>query len=664
MTGLATIMELLRGLHLAAILSLLGTAGFIAWLLPTTEGDAVSLRRSLLRLWWGSGLLAVLAGAAWLVLQAAIFVDADNLADAVAAIPLTAAHTRFGNILLMRLGLLVIATLLPLVMVGKGLPSTALSAGEPEDVDGRPVPVSGIVGRVRVHFTLALIATALGLQGFIGHAGATEGAVGEGLVLSEALHLLAAGLWLGALIPLWYSLRALSSPQAAAVCERFSPIGLGCVLMLAGTGFAQALQLVGTLPALLGTTYGHILLLKIALFLATLMLAACNRLWLTDRLTSRATGARRHLLISVSIETLFGLAIVTAAGFLASSVPARHAVPVWPFSWQFSLDTINQDADLRRKVILSLVLIGGAALLLAAAMFWRRFRLAALAILAVTIVARAPSFALLTTAAFPTSFQTSPTGFTAQSIARGEALFAQNCVTCHDEEAEGNGPAAAGLRVKPADLTMPHIQGHTDGAMFWWLSHGIDDPEGGMAMPGFAASLPVDDRWALIDYVRAHNAGVAMRRESAFDVAIRAPSFPVACDGVAASSTMDLRGRALHVIVGEAARSQPPVPPEAGISTVTLIVPSARAASAGPAPGACTAADPTAWTAFAVLADLPLNQAAGTEFLIDPDGWLRAMEPPGATGGWRSGADLLAAIREICTHPIEQPTGGEHDHHH
>ena len=57
---------------------------------------------------------------------------------------------------------------------------------------------------------------------------------------------------------------------------------------------------------------------------------------------------------------------------------------------------------------------------------------------------------------------------------------------------------------------MPHIWKHTDGEMFWWLTHGIDDPEGGMVMPGFANALSVDDRWALIDYVRAHNAALAM----------------------------------------------------------------------------------------------------------------------------------------------------------
>ena len=67
-------------------------------------------------------------------------------------------------------------------------------------------------------------------------------------------------------------------------------------------------------------------------------------------------------------------------------------------------------------------------LLLAAAIIWRRLRLAAFAILVVTIALRAPSLALLTVAAYPTSFQTSPSGVTAESIASYNLISgASNC---------------------------------------------------------------------------------------------------------------------------------------------------------------------------------------------------------------------------------------------
>jgi putative copper export protein/mono/diheme cytochrome c family protein len=636
MSSLATTMALLRGLHLAATLSLLGTVAFIAWMLPAASVVPDTLRRRLVHLWWVSGLVALAAGAAWFALQAAAIADADTVSDALDALPVVAAHTRYGNILWVRLGLLMAAT----VLGGTG----------PATIRQQSI--------VTLYLPLLLVAAALGLQGLVGHAGATGGAIGDGLVLSESLHLIGAGIWLGALLPLWFSLRALSPTAAALVCERFSPIGLACVVVLAGSGFAQGLQLIGSLPALFGTQYGHIALLKITLFLLALVLAALNRLWLTDRLAAGAATAGRRLLLSISVETCVGLGIVAAAAFMASSQPAAHTTPVWPFSWQFSLVSVNEDPDFRREVIISLLAIGAAVAVMAASLLWRRLRLVALAILVMAIVLRGPSFELLTIEAYPTSFQSSPTDFSAASITRGQAVFAQNCITCHGPEADGNGRAAASLRIKPADLTQPHIWEHSDGEMFWWLTHGIDDPEGGLAMPGFDATLSSDDRWAVIDYIRAHNAGLAMQQDSTFDVPVRAPAIPVACAGVTASTMADLRGHVVLVVAGESVEVE--VPPQAGISTINLVLRD----GARPAPGSCASANPAAWSAYAVLADLPSDRLAGAEFLVDPNGWLRSVRRPGAAGPWHTGESLIAAIRGICASPIQQLTGGPHEHHH
>jgi putative copper export protein/mono/diheme cytochrome c family protein len=628
MISLATVMAMMRGLHLAACLSLLGTVGFVVWMLRAAGEAPVVLRRRLTRLGWISGLVALLAGAAWFTLQSAAIADAGTLSDLADALPVVALHTRFGNVLLVRLGLLAVATLLVR---------------------------QGGFGR---YVALILVTAGLGLQGLIGHAGATEGAIGDGLVVSESLHLFAASVWLGALLPLWFSLRTLEPVAAAAVCERFSPIGLACVLVLAGTGFAQGMALIGGLPALFGTAYGHVALLKITLFLIALALAAVNRLWLTDRLAAGAVGGCRNLMVSVCVETCLGLAIVAAAAFMASCPPAAHTTPVWPFSWQFSLITVDEDADFRREVLVSLVAIGAAVVLLAGALLWRRFRLVALVVLVLAVGLRGPSLSLLTVEAYPTSFQVSPTDFSAASIVRGETVFAANCVACHGPSGRGDGPAAAGLRIKPADLTMPHIWEHTDGEMFWWLSHGIEDPEGGMAMPGFAATLSADDRWALIDFLRAHNAAVGMQQDSAFDVPVRAPALPISCAGVAASRMADLHGRAVHVVTDAAAGDR--IAPQSGIMVVTLNLRDGAAAT----PGSCVSADPAAWQAYAVLADVPPDELAGAEFLIDPNGWLRAVHRPNAAGGWHSGESLIAAIRGMNAKPIQQPSGGQHEHHH
>ena len=181
-------------------------------------------------------------------------------------------------------------------------------------------------------------------------------------------------------------------------------------------------------------------------------------------------------------------------------------------------------------------------------------------------------------------------------------LFAQNCTICHGAEGRGDGPAAASQRIRPADLTTPHIWEHADGELFWWLTHGVDDPEGGLAMPGFGAALSADDRWSLIDYVRAHNAGVASLQDTDFDVPLRAPAFPVICNGLFASTTADLHGRVVHVIIGGPAKNEPPASSASGVSVVTLDVPPDDGMDARPGQGTCVAADPAAWNAYAILA--------------------------------------------------------------
>ena len=130
-------------------------------------------------------------------------------------------------------------------------------------------------------------------------------------------------------------------------------------------------------------------------------------------------------------------------------------------------------------------------------------------------------------------------------------------------------------------------------------------------MPGFEMTLSADDRWALVDYVRAHNAGVVLQQDIELDLPVRAPTFAVSCAGVAASTMADLRGHVVHVVTDAATAT--PLAPQGGISIVNLVVKD----GVTPAPGACAAADAAAWGAYAVLADLPSDDLTGTEFLVD-----------------------------------------------
>jgi putative copper export protein/mono/diheme cytochrome c family protein len=625
-----TLLALLRGLHLAATLSLLGVVGFIAWLLPAAA-DGRQMLPSLIRLWRVSGLFALLLLIAWFVLQAAVIAGASDLRQVALALPMVAEHTRYGGAMLARAGLLLLATLL----AGKS--------------------------RLQIYAAIVLVAVALGLEGLIGHAGAMGGRTGVGIMASEALHLLAAGLWLGALLPLWLSLGRVIPPAGAAICERFSPIGLGCVLVIAGTGLAQGIELIGGLPGLVGTHYGRIALLKIALFVAALALAAINRLRLTDRLSRATVHARSRLRLSVSGEILAGLAIIVAAAFLASSMPATHETPVWPFSWRPNLGALS-DPNIRHDLLTILLPSAAAGVAMTLGFFWRPVFWLSLAVFGVTALLAGPRLApLLTIAAYPTTFAASPTEFADSSIVRGATLFAANCAVCHGRDAKGDGPAAKSLPVLPADLTAAHFWAHTEGDLFWYITHGITAPSGAVAMPAFGNALSSDDRWALIDFLKGHNAGQSMLTTGRWNTPTPLPQFDAICANGSAIDLDDLRGRVLHIVADP--ETLPPAPSEQnGPKVATILLSIDRKAK--PFGSACITVEPAAWKAFSILLGVAPEGLAETQVLADQNGWLRARWRPGDPGNWNDPKMLAAVIRDIAAHPLTVAAGGGHDHHH
>jgi mono/diheme cytochrome c family protein len=101
--------------------------------------------------------------------------------------------------------------------------------------------------------------------------------------------------------------------------------------------------------------------------------------------------------------------------------------------------------------------------------------------------------------AYPTTYIKNPLPLETEVVGRGEALFRTHCSVCHGQAGRGDGPAAAGLNPKPADLTASHVDDHMDGDLFWWLREGIP----GTAMPSFKATLSDSQRWELIRFIRS-----------------------------------------------------------------------------------------------------------------------------------------------------------------
>lgn len=117
---------------------------------------------------------------------------------------------------------------------------------------------------------------------------------------SSVLHLLATGVWLGGLVALLLTLRRSSgdgvadgvADDMAAVVPRFSRIAFAAVTVLAVTGVYQSWRGLGSLSALSGTSYGRLLLAKLAGVAVLLLAARYSRRW-TARIAAPATTVPR-----------------------------------------------------------------------------------------------------------------------------------------------------------------------------------------------------------------------------------------------------------------------------------------------------------------------------------------------------------------------------------
>ena len=178
----------------------------------------------------------------------------------------------------------------------------------------------------------ALAGLALASLGFVGHAADQPGWAGLGRELNQSLHLLAAGLWLGGLLPLGWLLHqarragATSFPAIAReAVPPFSQMGYAAVAVIALTGSLNTLILVGSAGALVDTAYGRLLALKIALYLTMVAIALVNRFRLSPMvLRERMTGTPAAALYrSVLIEQAVGVAVLVAVSVLGTWPPPR-----------------------------------------------------------------------------------------------------------------------------------------------------------------------------------------------------------------------------------------------------------------------------------------------------------------------------------------------------
>jgi mono/diheme cytochrome c family protein/tRNA A-37 threonylcarbamoyl transferase component Bud32 len=122
---------------------------------------------------------------------------------------------------------------------------------------------------------------------------------------------------------------------------------------------------------------------------------------------------------------------------------------------------------------------------------------------------------------------------TKKLIRRGREVYLDNCDRCHGKSGRGDGPAAEYLGRLPANLTngfyklrsTPEDSIPTDRDILRTLTVGV----GTGIMPGFP-KLPIEDRWALVAYVKTLSR--RFRNEEPGEVAVVPPRIPSSKDSV------------------------------------------------------------------------------------------------------------------------------------
>lgn len=175
-----------------------------------------------------------------------------------------------------------------------------------------------IRGRRRVAAGAAVVALTVTMV--LGSDAVTVTPVGLSVVLSFA-HLLAMATWLGGLLALAAAILPRQQPtDLEELIPAVSRVSLVCIVTLVVTGAVQAVERTGGVGALASSTYGLVLLVKVAFFVGLLVLAVPARrrtdAILLGRLDIEGLSAGTQtlaLLMGAQLATAAALIVATAA---------------------------------------------------------------------------------------------------------------------------------------------------------------------------------------------------------------------------------------------------------------------------------------------------------------------------------------------------------------
>ena len=301
-TEVPLLLKVLRWLGYVGLFVAVGLCAFAVVVLPATELGDVAGRRVLRVARYGCALTAV----AWL-----------------GALPVTALYQVGGAVGSLGRGT-TWSTLTPTeyvvtaaVVVGSVVAVLLLGDGQPS--------------RGRRRATVAAAGVAVCAPALTGHTRATSPELLA--VAADMLHLVAGSFWFGGLLGLALVLPLLLARGgvAATVLTRFSGLAAALLVALVATGSLLAWRVVGSWAALAETTYGRLLLLKIAVAGIAVLIGAWNRYALLPRVQDRprrdkpageAAVVRRTTMAEASVLVV----VLLLTGVLVDRSPEADAV--------------------------------------------------------------------------------------------------------------------------------------------------------------------------------------------------------------------------------------------------------------------------------------------------------------------------------------------------
>ena len=170
---------------------------------------------------------------------------------------------------------------------------------------------------------LALLLT----QSLLSHSAALPQPIAP--VLADWTHLSFTSLWLGGVAMFALVSVPLAEPKdLGMLIARFSPLAMFCVLAVTLTGIVQSASFLGSLDALLTTSYGRVILVKVVLLLVLVGLGAFHQQVISPRLqawrlrdVAGAQQAVRRFRIGILVELVVSILILLAAGALTALPP-------------------------------------------------------------------------------------------------------------------------------------------------------------------------------------------------------------------------------------------------------------------------------------------------------------------------------------------------------